>query len=62
MSRASGLAWALQWWAMSRANGIVRAKVVWSYGPADGLIRARVGVWGVFRTAEGHIWAPHGII
>ena len=47
MSRANGLAWALQWWAMSQANGIVRANVVWSYGPVNGLVRACV--WGVSR-------------
>ena len=59
MSRANGLTWALQWWAMSGADGIIRAEVVRSYGLADGPVRARV--WGVFRTAEGHIWAPHGM-
>ena len=44
---------------MSWANSIVRADVVWSYGLANSLLRARV--WGVCKTAEGHVWAPHGM-
>ena len=56
MSRADGLAWALQRWAMSRADGIVRADVVVLWSDR----RSRKGPCvGGMQTAECHVWAPH---